>query len=108
MQQGRPGFEPVYMCQIQKDLIDHVDFMFKQENDRKCEVKLMKTYPGEDGVIIDETGAFQVPFTAEETYMFKEGKLFYLSVRPVLVDGSIPEVPTVAIRMHTTLYDKGE
>jgi hypothetical protein len=108
MQQGRPGYEPVYMCQIEPDLIDHVDFMFKQDNDKNCDIKIMKTYPGDDGIYIDENGAFQVPFTAEETYMFKERKLLYLSVRPVLVDGSIPEVPTVAIRMHSTLYNEEE
>lgn len=108
MQQGRPGVEPVYMCQIQKDLIDHVDFLFKQDNDRKCQVKMLKRYPGDDGVYIDENGAFQVPYSAAETYLFKERKLLYLSVRPVLIDGSMPEVPTVAIRMHSTLYDEGE
>ena len=107
MQQGRPGYETVYM-NLDLDLIDHVDFMFKQDNDKTCTTKMLKTYPDDEGIYIDENGAFQVPFTAEETYMFKERKLLYLSVRPVLIDGSMPEVPTVAIRMHSTLYNQEE
>lgn len=107
MQRGRTPTLQLSICNLDTDVVERIDFMFKQERSEDCETKVLKTFPSED-VTVDSNGVFSVQWTAAETRVFAPNKNFYLDVRPIDKDGNIIETVMVILTMNDTLFKAGE
>ena len=63
--------------------------------------------PGESSDVIRSGNTLLVPWTREETYLFKPNDTFWIDFRPTLNDGSDLEVAPVACEMSWTLFKEG-
>lgn len=90
---------------VPNNLIDTIDFIFRQEEDETSEPVLKKTYPTE--VEYDKLhNRYLVDWTAEETEMFLEDHEFFMDTRIKLKgSGRIPETNKVKLIMNGTLFD---
>lgn len=96
---------PILQVMIDLDVegIDHIDFMFKQENFQDCTTKLLKTFPT-DVTYDSETKIFSIPFTIEDTSIFAQNRLFYMDTRPVYQNGRVLPTEIIELFMCNTLF----
>lgn len=107
MKRGTTPCLVVAIKPIDFEAIDHVDFLFRQDNSETSCPKLEKQYPT-DVTYDAEREAFLVPLTQEETRRFAPNRNVYMDTRIVLTDGHIPATPIVKLYMHPTLFEGGE
>lgn len=88
---------------IDRDLIDSIDFIFKLENSESAVAKLEKSFP-EDVEYDADTQLFIISLTQDETVLFPENKEFYMDTRILLTNGEIPETNIVSLWMKPTLF----
>lgn len=81
------------------DAIATVDFAFAQR--KSGEILKRATYPTD----VSRNGdVINIPWTREETKLFKENASFWLDVRPTTVGGYDLEVEPIQLEMHWTLF----
>lgn len=85
--------------------VTSVEFLFKQEKLETAPVIIKKTYPGD---VTEAEGVFNIPFTEDETRMFKSGRDFYCDPKITLVNGKIPETEILSIHCTPTLWGEDD
>lgn len=91
--------------------VSQIDFVFTQTKEgpilKEC------SYLGNPATPEDvelDNGVFKIPFSREDTYLFKPGTAFYMDTRiyPLgnFATGDNPWTPIVLLRMDPTLFDR--
>lgn len=100
MKRGTTPTIPVTI-DIDIELVSEATFIFKKEFKEEAPAILKKTFPNE---VAYYDGAFHIPFTEEETRLFKGD--FYMDTRIVTISGSIPETCVCHLYMSSTLFSE--
>lgn len=90
---------------IPSESIAKIEFVFKQEKEETAEALVLKSYPGE--VYFDD-GVCCIPWTSEETALFKGGRNFYMDTRITDPVGHVPDTPIITLFMSKTLFSEKE
>ncbi len=110
MKQGTYNHLKVVFDGVDLDQISRVEFVFTQTLDGEVVKSAIYTSPNNPvpGDVLLEDGVFLVPFTREDTYLFKQGATFFMDTR-IVPFGSVatsdnPPTPIVTLRMDPTLF----
>lgn len=63
--------------------------------------------PGSSADAIRSGQTLLIPWTREETYLFRADREFWIDIRPTLQDGADLEVAPVSAEMSWTLFKEG-
>ncbi len=92
--------------------VSQIDFVFTQTKEgpilKECSYLGSPATP--EDVELDN-GVFKIPFSREDTYLFKPGTAFYMDTRVYYTEESQrgddnPWTPIVLLRMDPTLFDR--
>lgn len=88
------------------DDVEKIEFVFKLQRNKNAEAIKTEEYPT-SCTRVPETNVILVPFTAEETYDFPDGEVFYMDTR-IYLSESAENLPTniVELIMGDTLFDE--
>lgn len=116
IQQGTKFYMPIKVTGISLDDVAKIEFLFKQSNFLNAEPLKSALWDSENETseafrTEDSSGndVIAIPWSMEETYLFRSGSQFYLHARihPKDTDCN-PPVRIVPIVMDRTLFAKGE
>ena len=114
MEYGMNTTLKIHMVDLQTDILESIEFIFKQDNKNDAEaIKYLvwrADQQSEDVYILNnDKEYFYIPFSIEDTFKFKPGKKFYVDARIHYRDTfDNPKVPVVAINMDTGLFGKDD
>ena len=115
MEYGMNGTLKIHFADLQTEILDRIEFIFKQENKNDAAaIKYVVWANGEEDpnsvyTLNDDLENFYIPFTKEETFLFKPGKKFFADARIHYVDTfDNPHVPVVSIDMKPGLFGRSD
>lgn len=114
MEYGMNQTLKVHFTDLQTDILESIEFIFKQENKNEALAKKYvvweKDFPSEEVYILDsDYENYYIPFTKEETFDFVPNKKFYIDARIHYADTfDNPSVPVVGIMMSPGLFGKDD
>lgn len=114
MEYGMNQTLKVHLIDLQTDILDSIEFIFKQENKNEAIAKKYVVWENgsssEEVYILDsDYEYFYIPFTKEDTFKFLPNKKFYIDARIHYVDTfDNPSVPVVGIMMSPGLFGKDD
>lgn len=102
------GTTPTLRVQIDvdPDIVERVDFLFKQFSSEDAPALLEKRWPSDDVSYSD--GKFLIAISAEETRRFQEQRSLYMDTRISMIGGKIPATEIVTLMMHPTLFSEDD
>lgn len=101
------GTTPTLRVKLETDdasVFATVEFLLKQDDSEDPGVQVLKTFPSQFVTFDQESGAFLVRYTEEETRMFLPNSFAYMDVRPTLSDGTIVPTEIERVRITPTLF----
>lgn len=114
MEYGMNQTLKVHLTDLQVNILESIEFIFKQENKNEAQaikyVVWTNGTPSEDVYTLnDDLEYYYIPFTKEDTFKFLPGKKFYIDAR-IHYTGTFdnPSVPVVPIDMNRGLFGKGD
>ena len=114
MEYGMNSTLKIHFLDIETEILEEIEFIFKQENKNDAEaIKYVvwnaEIYSDDVYTIDDDLTNFYIPFTKEETFKFRPGKKFYVDARIHYVDTfDNPHVPVASIEMLPGLFGAGD
>ena len=85
-------------------VVERIDFLFKQEREESAPAILKKTWLPTGGEVEEKDGVFEIPFTEQETRLFKSGHSFFCDPKITLTGGSIPATEILQFFCKPTLW----
>jgi len=82
--------------------VESVEFVFKQECAESAPELVRKSWPKQ----VERTaeGLYRVPFSEEETRLFKPGRYMYMDARVRFAGGGLAAPPMAALMVRPTLF----
>ena len=114
MEYGMNSTLRVQFTDINTEILESIEFIFKQVNKNDAEalkyVVWNRNSESDDVFIMDDDMTkFYIPFTKQDTFNFKPGKNFYIDARIHYQETfDNPHVPVVAINMRSGLFGRGD
>ena len=108
---GTQFYLPVEIDDAKFDVIDKIEFLFKQkENGDTLKTALWSsTGTSRDCTRIGDEHVIYVLFTREDSYIFKQNDMFFMDTRIHYTDSEEnPYTNIVRLRMNKTLFVEGE
>lgn len=114
MEYGMNQTLKVHLIDLQVDILESIEFIFKLE--KKNEAEAIKYVVWEKDkekdevyTIDDDLEYYYIPFSKEETFDFPPGRKFYIDARIHYKDVfDNPTVPVAAINMDSGLFGKDD
>lgn len=115
-QQGTRLYMPIRLTGADLDDVSSIEFMFKQTKDMTdVALKSALWVNGDENSTAfrtednDGNDVIAIPWTLDETYLFKGGRFFYVHARIHLTGTDAnPPVRIVSVVMSETLFNQGE
>lgn len=93
------------------DLIDSIEFIFTRTENGETVKSALWSRNGEsrDAALVPDTQTVNVLFTTEDSYLFKQGDMFFIDTRIHYTGSQLnPYTPIKRLRMERTLFKEGE
>lgn len=105
MKQGLRLLLPVSFDGVSVNDISRIEFVFAQDVSVNNVVRKTSVYDGSGEDVIFDDGVFYVPWTSDETYLFKAACPFYMDTRITLTESAYqPPTNIVKLVMNPTLF----
>lgn len=107
MKQGLRLLLPVRFDGVSVSDISKIEFVFAQDIAINNTIRKTSLYDGSNEDVMFDDGIFYVPWTSDETYLFKAQSPFYMDTRITLTNSDYqPPTNIVELVMNPTLFDR--
>lgn len=105
MKQGLQLLLPVKFDGISISDVEQIEFVFAQDVRIDTTIRKTSLYDGSSDDVFVDNGVFYVPWTSDETYLFRAGSPFYMDTRITLANSQYqPPTNIVELMMNPTLF----
>lgn len=95
---------------LDNSLVEKIDFIFRTSKNRYSRLILKKKWNEQSSDVThdEKNNTYNISFKTDETELFASDSEFWLDIRPVLKDGSVPEVGILRKHVSPTLFTRSD